>query len=317
VSRALNGTGRVSDETRLRILTAAEHLGYRPSPLARGFRAGTTSTLGLVVGSLAEPGTADFVSGLTESAEQAGYSVIIAESGPGNRSTPILDFPIDGVVMLRGTQAEHRRALRGRGIPFVDARRCATSVNEPGDEYATALEAYRGLVRLGHQRIGTIELASDAADERHANRRDAADRAIQESPLHAVDEASVLSVEVAGPAEAYAAVTAMLVDQVVSAISVGSDLLIAPVLRAFTDARVPLGTGVSLLAVAHGAATLDMHPTLGFLAHDSRSDGQRTAHHVLTELGRGDGSVALPAPEGHWQFLQRASITTSSIVPNC
>ncbi|MEX2032440.1 MAG: LacI family DNA-binding transcriptional regulator, partial [Dehalococcoidia bacterium] len=138
VSRALNGTGRVSEATRQRILAAAEHLGYRPSPLARGFRSGITSTLGVVVGSLAEPGTADFVSGLMESAEQAGYSVIVAESTPSNRATPVLEFPIDGAIMLRGTQAEHRRALRGRGIPFVDARNCAASVNEPGAEYATA-----------------------------------------------------------------------------------------------------------------------------------------------------------------------------------
>ncbi|MEW1847398.1 LacI family DNA-binding transcriptional regulator, partial [Nonomuraea angiospora] len=49
-SKALNGRGRMRDETRDRVLAAAERLGFRPNPLAQGLLAGRTYTVGLVTG---------------------------------------------------------------------------------------------------------------------------------------------------------------------------------------------------------------------------------------------------------------------------
>ncbi|MEX2373120.1 MAG: LacI family DNA-binding transcriptional regulator, partial [Dehalococcoidia bacterium] len=77
VSRALNGTGRVAEDTRLRVLSAVETLGYRPSRLAQGFRTGSTATIGILVGALPEPGVAEFLAGVLEVAGPAGYSVLI------------------------------------------------------------------------------------------------------------------------------------------------------------------------------------------------------------------------------------------------
>ncbi|MGE7055738.1 LacI family DNA-binding transcriptional regulator, partial [Paenibacillus glucanolyticus] len=37
VSRVLNGVGPIKEETRLRVLEAADRLGYIPSALARSF----------------------------------------------------------------------------------------------------------------------------------------------------------------------------------------------------------------------------------------------------------------------------------------
>jgi transcriptional regulator with XRE-family HTH domain len=98
VSRALNGTGRVSEETRQRIIAAATELGYRPSRLAQGFRSGSSTTIGVVIGSLSDPGTTDLVSGVLEISDPAGYSILLAESlREGSTPPRSLDFPIDGV----------------------------------------------------------------------------------------------------------------------------------------------------------------------------------------------------------------------------
>ena len=48
-SRALNGIGELSDETRKSVVLAAEALHYRPSPLARSLRTRRSHTVGLVV----------------------------------------------------------------------------------------------------------------------------------------------------------------------------------------------------------------------------------------------------------------------------
>ena len=49
VSRALAGTGKVSNATRARIRKLAEELGFQPSSMARNLRTGRTGTIGVIV----------------------------------------------------------------------------------------------------------------------------------------------------------------------------------------------------------------------------------------------------------------------------
>ena len=52
-SYALRGL-QVSAETQARVQAAAEELGFRTDPIARALRGGTTASVGMVVGSLAD-----------------------------------------------------------------------------------------------------------------------------------------------------------------------------------------------------------------------------------------------------------------------
>ncbi|TNJ41222.1 LacI family DNA-binding transcriptional regulator [Phaeobacter sp. B1627] len=55
VSRALSGTGRVSEETRERVIKAAQELGYRVNYLARGLHNQNSGLVGLVASRLDTP----------------------------------------------------------------------------------------------------------------------------------------------------------------------------------------------------------------------------------------------------------------------
>src|SRR4051812_19956061 len=48
VSKALNGRGQLRDETRDRVLAAAEQLGFLPNTLARSLLSGRSFTVGLI-----------------------------------------------------------------------------------------------------------------------------------------------------------------------------------------------------------------------------------------------------------------------------
>ena len=52
-SRALNGTGELSDDTRAAVKRAAKELDFRPSPAARSLRTRRSHTVGLVVPTVA------------------------------------------------------------------------------------------------------------------------------------------------------------------------------------------------------------------------------------------------------------------------
>lgn len=49
VSRAMNGTRDVNEETRKRILLEAERLGYQPNQSGRSLRSGTTNVIAMTI----------------------------------------------------------------------------------------------------------------------------------------------------------------------------------------------------------------------------------------------------------------------------
>lgn len=49
VSHVLNGTRKVSEETRDIVLATIEELGYQPNLLAKGLKTRKTSTIGLLI----------------------------------------------------------------------------------------------------------------------------------------------------------------------------------------------------------------------------------------------------------------------------
>lgn len=126
VSNALNGTGRLSDATRQRVLTVARELGYAPASTARAQSRGSTGVLGLTMttyGDLPVPYTeiphyAQLALGAMAAAHERGYMLIVM---PSSLSPWMwLNTPMDGVIHV-APRAEDpvRSLLRERGIPMV------------------------------------------------------------------------------------------------------------------------------------------------------------------------------------------------------
>ena len=82
VSRALNPETRrlVNEETARRVIEAAEALGYRPNPIARGLKTNRSYTIGVLVPDLTNPLFPPIVRGIQDRLEQAGYTPLIANT---------------------------------------------------------------------------------------------------------------------------------------------------------------------------------------------------------------------------------------------
>ncbi|MGW2722710.1 LacI family DNA-binding transcriptional regulator [Streptomyces sp. NPDC001492] len=130
VSNALNGTGRLSEATRQRVLAAARELGYAPASTARALARGSTGVLGLTMttyGDLPVPYTeipyyAQLALGAMAAAHERGYLLTVM---PSSMSPWMwLNTPMDGVIHV-GPRAEDpvRAILRERGIPIISEGR--------------------------------------------------------------------------------------------------------------------------------------------------------------------------------------------------
>ncbi|HEY54398.1 MAG TPA: LacI family transcriptional regulator [Caldilineae bacterium] len=165
VSRALHGRGRMSEETRMRIIALAEDVGYTPDALARGLVSGETRTIGVVVTTIADPFVVQIVDGIESVAQEAGYSVFLSAShnDPDREMAVVETFRqrrVDAVIVTASrVGALYADILEDFGAPIVlinnmHASKYLYSVS--ADDVSGAQMAVEYLLAKGHQRIAYI-----------------------------------------------------------------------------------------------------------------------------------------------------------------
>jgi LacI family transcriptional regulator len=163
VSRVLNGSANVTEETAKRVYHAIEKLGYRPNEMARALRSLKSRTIGLIVPYLYDPFFATCAHAVNTVAREHGYSVILTTSNddPATEYTEaqsMLQRHVEGLLLIpadirrsRVSQAEfagtHMVTL---DRPVHDARIDSVQVqNQSG-----AKRAVQHLIQQhGHKRI--------------------------------------------------------------------------------------------------------------------------------------------------------------------
>ncbi len=73
VSRALNNSSEINENTRQEIIRVANELDYRPNLLAQSLHRGETHTIGVVIPDIQRPFFAGVVAGIQQVASEAGY----------------------------------------------------------------------------------------------------------------------------------------------------------------------------------------------------------------------------------------------------
>ncbi|MDH3262602.1 MAG: LacI family transcriptional regulator, partial [Paracoccaceae bacterium] len=69
VSQVMRGAGRISEETRKKVLRAAARLNYVPDGRAAAMRSGKTREIGLLIHRIANPFNAEVISGVSDMLE--------------------------------------------------------------------------------------------------------------------------------------------------------------------------------------------------------------------------------------------------------
>ncbi len=165
VSRVINNSGYISQETKEKVEAAIIELGYVPNTLARGLRSKRTNSLALVVADITNPYFTSMARGVEDVAGSSGYSVIYcntdeSETKEDKYANILVQRQVDGVLLVpAGGNARTVRYLENNKIDVVVLDRrvpekntnlvCSDSVN--GAKELTDL-----LIKLGHQQIAII-----------------------------------------------------------------------------------------------------------------------------------------------------------------
>jgi LacI family transcriptional regulator len=165
VSKALNGTGSLSDETRKRVMETVRALHFRPNLLARSLHTGLSGSVGLISNDSFGRFTMPIMEGLEGVLSQSGIGVFMVNAtDDAERERAHLDQllakQIDGLIVT-ARRADRRPSvdLRGLGLPVIYV---FSQGDTPGaftllpDDKGGARLATEHLIQRGRRRIAHV-----------------------------------------------------------------------------------------------------------------------------------------------------------------
>lgn len=184
VSRALTMPGRIAEKTRLKVLAAAEELGYKPNLAARNLRLGAAKTIMIVLPDGLFVGASQVVSevllGIDGALVREGYSLLIANLDRfAETEEHIMDLAFGGtiagsIVVSSPLPQAGERSLADAGLPIVAALFDLSPWGVPSvvsNDRGAMRQATEHLLGLGHRRFLYIPGPAEAYLGREGARR--------------------------------------------------------------------------------------------------------------------------------------------------
>ncbi|MCI0184332.1 MAG: substrate-binding domain-containing protein [Acidibacillus sp.] len=128
VSRVMNDTAVVKEETKKRVLEAIAKLSYRPNAIARGLASKRTKTIGVIVPDVSAAFMAELVRGIEDIANMYHYHIILCNSdGQLDREKDLVgtmwEKQVDGLLFMSPRlQQEHIDTFEEAQLPIVLCR---------------------------------------------------------------------------------------------------------------------------------------------------------------------------------------------------
>jgi len=305
-SFALNGQSGVAPKTRLRILAAAEELGYRANPQAQALRRGRTTTYGFIVRNFSNPFFLDVMSGAEEVAGRAGASLLVLDSNYSldrerQHVQEMAARHVEGLAIApvgTGESIELWQSLRpGNPAVAINALvRTVTGVSRVHPDNRAAVELpMRRLAALGHQSVGFLaaprSLMADPDRLRHF-RRMARELDLRPEPIYSAltipDVQKATRALLSGP-------------HAPTAVMTNSDFTAHAIYKTAREIGVPVGPGLSVVGHDDLPTSELLDPPLATLRLDARQMGRELMTRLLDKSVTDD----FVAPV---EFVERASV---------
>ncbi|RTE02846.1 LacI family DNA-binding transcriptional regulator [Paenibacillus whitsoniae] len=176
VSRVINNTGRISEDTRKRVRKVMEELNYIPNSAARSLVSQKTNILSLLIADITNPFYTTLARGAEDAAKKAGYRLLFANSDENYAKEKdyvdmMLSTRVDGVLFAPtgDLSVDNLNRLLQHQIPLVILDREVPGIEADivlGDSKEGAKTLVEHLVSLGHRRIAMINGSPDVSTAR-------------------------------------------------------------------------------------------------------------------------------------------------------
>jgi len=167
VSKALNDSPEISDQTKIRIKEYAKLKNYKPNVIGLNLKNRKTKTIGVIIPNILNSFFAKVFSGIEKVADEKGYNVIMCISNESfDKEAHTLEMlsngTIDGFVLSVSEEAQklndysHFASIINDGTPIVMFDRIAEGIECDKvvvDDFNSAVNATQRLIDLGCKNI--------------------------------------------------------------------------------------------------------------------------------------------------------------------
>ena len=319
VSRIINGIpNSASPSTIQRVTKVIEQLGYVPNTLAASLKSFETKTVGIIVGDIENPFFGVVIKGIANTLRDAGYYVILADSGYSFKNERelalvFIERQIDAIILAPSGPSPSKSLEKAheRGIPIVliDNNYADFDVDFVGvDNFNASYQASRYLIELGHKDLAIITgLQQRFSSSERSNGFLSAleDCHIQLNPLYFKE--SDYSVE-----GGYNRTKELIqLDKPPTAIFISNNFMTVGALRAFHEAGVQIPDDISIIGFDDMYWYTITNPPLTAIDQPAYDLGKVAAERVLLRL-RGNQEIPPERIELATQLKIRGSTTSPS-----
>ena len=297
VSRVLNKTARVAEQTRERVLSIITELGYKPNLFAQGLAGGQSRTIGVLTQLIGSPLYDVILRGILKGIDGTGYSPLFADGGWAMDKNQMalnmfLQRQVDGLIILNGNSPEEFLVKIARQIPIIIVGRDIAELRGqclPFDDFEAAHKATRYLIDAGHSRIAHITGLQNHQDA--IERRDGYLKALEETGTE-VDPDLIIEGDFTEPSGVMAVEMLLMRGRIFSAIFAANDQMAFGSRLALYRRGLRVPDDVSIIGFDDQAPSAYMVPPLTTIRRPPLEIGE-AAGRALVDLMQGK-SIAMP-----------------------
>ena len=292
VSRVINSSGYVSEETRKKVLSAIEEHQFVPSAVARSLSISDTLCIGVIIPDIENDYFSSIISGISEVAEQSGYSIHFMGTNENREIeqrflNTVESQRLNGVIItpvseMDETTKDKLLHIQASGIPVVLVDRDIKGGTFEGvfvDNLSGAYEGVNALIAAGHEKIAIITGPETSKPGR--DRFKGYKKALTDAGISLRDEYMV-----SGDfkiAKAYSCTKQLLsLEDPPTAIFASNNLTTLGCLKYFTEEKIKLGKQISIIGFDDIETLKIIDYKLSVIARDAKQQG-RVAMKLLLE----------------------------------
>lgn len=164
VSRVINGTAKVDEEKKARVLQVISDTGFVPNEVARSLFKKSAKTIGLILPSIENPFFSQLSSVIEKTADQYGYRIVLCNTGSDiqkelSMMQMLVSMNADGIIITTSNE-EIKSFIEHADIPIVITDRQIQKLNKADyvhcDHFEGGKLAARHLIECGCKNIVCI-----------------------------------------------------------------------------------------------------------------------------------------------------------------
>lgn len=302
ISRVINNSGYVKEETRQKVLKAIEAYNYVPSDIARSLSISDSRSIGVIIPDIENEFFSKVISGISEAAEKYRYNIVFLgtneNSDREHDSLKVVESQrLKGVIITPISETDnitrdYLMKLKASGIPVVLVDRDLKDCGFDGvfvDNKQGAYEGVKALINAGHRKIGIIcgPETSKPGRERFKGYKMALDESNIEIPDEYIEYGD-FKID-----KAYSCMKRLLeLDEPPTAVFSSNNLTTLGCLKCITEHKLKLGRDISLIGFDDIDSLRMIDFRLSVVDRDAREQGKMAMELLEKCLENGDVAVS-------------------------